>query len=146
MDQLNEYKLLLVLRASDKAASVTAKNPDYGDPVVDSGTWELAKDRFEAGSKTMKALGAVAVFAGQVEAVPVAIAGAALMDLGAEVAKQEAEKAKAKERAANERRAAEKQMNDHVERNMHEQRERLSRGDYRDPPTREQMDRSSSIA
>jgi len=146
MNQFNEYKTQLAIRASDKIALVAATKREYGDPVVSSDTWETAKERFETGSKVLKAAAAGAALGRRGEAAGVAAAGAALMDLGADIAKQKAEAARAQEKAANERRALERQMKESVERGMREHQERMGRGEYRDPPTREQQERIGRIA
>jgi len=141
MSYINEYHGQIAIRNSDKVASTLA-NSESNDPLISSDTWQSWSDKFEAGAKAFGVIGGGAGLSKdpRIQTIGTAAnATAAVATVLAEAAKQQAESAKAKEKQNAERKAFEKQLKEGMDRSMRDHNDRMSRGEYRDPPSRERM-------
>lgn len=142
-----EYQSQLSIRNSDKSVA-TVSNSNINEPLISSDTWHEWSEKFETSAK---ALGTMAALTAGRKGVIANVSNTATIVAGiatiaAEVSKKQEVLAKEKENIARERKAAERQMRESVDRGMREHNDRMSRGEYRDPPTRERMSEIGRIA
>lgn len=137
MKTTDEYSGQFAIRASDN--TILALASASPEPLISSETWHAWGEKFEAGEKAFTVVAGLAAVTGAEPMALAAGATAAVATVAAEIAKQQEAAAKAQEKANADKKAFEKQLRDSMDRAMRDHSDRMSRGDYRDPPSRERM-------
>lgn len=149
----NEYQTQLSLRGSDKVSISMVSNFETDEPMLSSETWNSISRDLATGARAFALGAAIAAGVGQLEVVGPAAATAAIASEASKLAAQmaaatraqEEEAAKAKAEAAAKAKAEYEAQMRGIERGVRDAMDRVSRGDYRDPPTRERADTISRM-
>jgi hypothetical protein len=147
MNGINEYQSQFALRGSDTMAKAFTSF-DAG-AALSSDTWSSLAEKLESAAKMFEAIGAGTSLSKDAKTQAISKAATLTGYVGkvlADIARQKAAEAKAKEKQAAERKAFEKQLREGIDRSMRDHMDKVSRGEYRDPPTRETMDRIGRTA
>ncbi len=148
MKNNNEYSAQIALRRSDRSAKTLSKvNMEL--PLISSESWQTITNGFENGAKGFDIIGGMAQVSKNRYAAAVAAAAAATAaaaEAAALVTKQLAEQARQQEiKVQAERKRQQRiqqeraRVRERLERAERDHYERMERGQYRDPPSRERM-------